>query len=155
MSIPYPDWKTVVIDNDEDQNKTLKQAFNDALTKLIKNDDRFDFDSDLIPDIWRCRWYNQPQYDDLSVDFGYPKGYAVWLNTEDLDEFVTYRYDEISATVKKNSSLASRLKSVEGDLPRTMQLFKSLVFNADTPRKVSGGPYGEPLYCIGDLSGRT
>ena len=85
MSIPYPDWKEVAIDNDSQETKTLKQEINDALSKLIRNDDRFDFDSDLIPDVWRCRWYDRTAEDEISSRYGFPKGYAVWTNTENLD----------------------------------------------------------------------
>ena len=155
MSVPYPDWKTVVIDNDASQNQTTKSAINQTLEKLIQNDDRFDFEDDLVPDIWRCRWYNQMPDPKISSDFGYPKGYAVWTNTESLDSFIQYHMDEISAIVSKNSKLQLTLRSMGEDLEQITEFFKQLIFNENGPKKVSGGPYGEPIFYIGDISGKT
>lgn len=62
---------------------------NTALGKLVKNDLALNPYNFGIPLLWECKWYNNPAVK------GYSKGSAVWLNTEDVEEFIKQKHEVI------------------------------------------------------------
>ena len=54
------------------------------------------FGLNIQPGIWECRWYN----DTGNSDLYYNKGDAVWVNTEQPDEFVTAHTADIDMYVQ-------------------------------------------------------
>ena len=104
MSLPYGKMQDVFLREDNSQ-LTLKRNYTESLRKLLENDFSLNPDSDSLPDIWKCRWYNG-----MYQNCGYPKGAAVWINADDIDDFIAKRYEEISSFAMKNPMTAREIQ---------------------------------------------
>lgn len=108
----------------------------DSYHKLIENDESLINTLQNKPGVWECKWYNDDKIP------GYQKGAAVWINTEDIDQFINARYDDIEHYIL-NSRYRGEYLSISGDTQQTMQLFKN----------VCNGSNGyDRLYYLGDIN---
>ena len=92
MSLVYTELSSVEISR---QDGFRIATVNTRLRNLVENDQTF-FGSNVRPDIWERRWYN----DAGNKSLYYQKGDAVWLNTEPADEFVAAHAADIDMYVQ-------------------------------------------------------
>lgn len=147
MKLEHDSILDVAVQNIQDSNYTFKGELNKALQKLIANDIAMTPAHDSIPDIWKCSWYNQFDAKEISSKYGYSKGQAVWLNTEDLTEFIYAKWQEIESVVQKNPKLSYKYKTLKDDKSKLFDFFNDIVLG-----KQSGALNLEPLYFIGEIS---
>ena len=120
------------------------ESIDDAIGSMIENDNKIIPAYGVTPKIWKCKWYNGSKRN------LYKQGQAVWINTEDLDEFTTAHKSEIIDTINNNSTLRNIYKKLNGDETQIYNLCKDVVTG-----KITGNSEGLPLYFIGDLSKKT
>ena len=66
----------------------------DAASKImVLNDGKLLPQSGIKPSIWCCYWYNTVLNSSNRSKYCYKKGDAVWMNTEDLEEFTINNKD--------------------------------------------------------------
>lgn len=92
MSLAYTDVKDVTVSRSDGFRIA---TVNQVIKRLVENDQSF-FGSGCAPGIWERRWYNDAGNDSLY----YRKGDAVWVNTEQADEFVAAHQADIDAYVQ-------------------------------------------------------
>lgn len=125
-------------------DKISIEAIDEAIEAMIANDNKVIPAYGVTPKIWRCKWYNGAKRN------LYKQGDAVWINTEDLDEFTTSNKSFIIETIKNNSTLRNIYKRLDGDEGQIYDLCKDVVTGA-----VTGNSEGLPLYYIGELTSKT
>ena len=108
----------------------------DSYHKLIENDESLINTLQNNPGVWECKWYNDDKIP------GYQKGAAVWINTEDIDQFINTRYDDIEHYIL-NSRYRGEYLSISGDAQQTMRLFKNVCI---------GSNGYDRLYYLGDIN---
>lgn len=69
-----------------------------AFTALFDNDNELMTNSDYIPNVWECKWFND------AVIPGYSKGYTVWVNGlyQNDYEFLTVYGEKLYNYIKNN-----------------------------------------------------
>ena len=147
MRLLHNNLADILIQNIQDSNNTFKGELNKSLAKLLENDIDMTPGKDNIPDIWKCSWYNQFDKTVISSKYGYSRGQAVWLNTEDLTEFIYAKWNEIESIVESNPTLSYSYKKIKDDKAKAFDFFKKVVLG-----DISGAVNKEPLYCIGEIS---
>lgn len=120
------------------------ESIDAALEEMVANDNKVIPSYGVTPKIWKCKWYNGAKRN------LYSQGQAVWVNTEDLDEFTTANKSFILETIKNNSTLRNIYKKLDGDETKIFDLCKDVVTG-----KVSGNSEGLPLFYIGELTAKT
>lgn len=72
-----------------------------AFTALFDNDNELMTNSDYIPNVWECKWFND------SVIPGYSKGYTVWVNGlyQNDYEFLTVYGEKLYNYIKNNDQI--------------------------------------------------
>ena len=93
--------------------------FNDSLAKLVENDEDLILNMKNRPDVWECKWYNDQQIP------GYQIGAAVWIGTEDPEQFVKSRFDEIEHIVL-NSQYRGQYVQISSDSEKVMAMFLNI-----------------------------
>ena len=124
-----------------------RQELNNASKVMILNDGRLVPASGIKPKIWTCTWYNRAltkQQD--KEDFCYKKGDAVWINTEDLDQFVSHNKTYIKSIVMNNGYLKNEFQKIKGKEDLEFNFFKKVATG-----EITGNPAGLPLYYLGDV----
>lgn len=81
---------------------TKKEGFriatvNQVIRRLVENDMSF-FGTSVQPGIWERRWYN----DRGNKSLYYKKGDAVWINTEQAEEFILAHVADIDMYIQGN-----------------------------------------------------
>lgn len=141
--LPYSDFSQVAISADEYiSDVTLNAIFG----KLIKNDLALNPHSSGVPSIWECKWYNN------SAVQGYSKGSAVWLNTEDLEEFINQKHEVIYNYAKQNIYLSPVVSAYDKTSKASFDLYASILSGYQGPGMLSSLP---PLFDLGQLSANT
>jgi hypothetical protein len=72
-----------------------KASIDSVADVMIPNDSRLLPQSGIKPSIWCCRWYNTVLNAKTRSEYCYKRGDAVWVNTEDLEEFTESNRDYI------------------------------------------------------------
>lgn len=124
----------------------------DAASKtMVLNDSRLLPQSGIKPSIWCCYWYNTVLNSTNRSNYCYSKGDAVWMNTEDLEEFTINNKDYICSIAEKNGHLRTLLMNAkDGGESELIQFLMKVVSG-----EVTGNSMGYPLYCIGDIKNKT
>lgn len=120
------------------------ESIDDMMDSMVANDNKIIPSYGVTPKIWKCKWYNGAKRN------LYQQGQAVWVNTEDLDEFVASHKSVILDTINNNSTLRNIYKKLDGDEDSIYNLCKDVVTG-----KVSGNSEGLPLYYIGKITDKT
>ncbi len=124
-----------------------RQELNSASKVMIRNDGRLVPVSGVKPKIWTCSWYNQAlSRSQDRENFCYKKGDAVWLNTEDLDQFVSHNKTYIKSIVMNNGLLKNEFQKIEGKEDLEFKFFKKVATG-----EITGNSAGLPLYYLGDV----
>lgn len=118
-------------------------SLNNSLNKLLTNDLMLKDVAKYSPKIWECKWYND------SAIQGYPKGYAVWYNTEDPEQFIAANADIIYNYAINNSFLRSLMKETGEYNGRNFDVYLSVLNGYSIP---SNGMSLPPVFDIGVLS---
>lgn len=147
MKLAYDNITDILLQNIQDSNFTFKDELNNSLNKLIQNDLVLTPEGDNTPDVWKCSWYNVIDPEIIESNYGYSKGQAVWVNTEDLTDFIYKKWNEIENTIENNPGLSYQYKKIKDDKNKVFDFIKNVVTG-----KVSGSINREPLYYIGELS---
>lgn len=129
------------------QQVGLKQV-DEALQVMVNNDNANLPYVGIQPKVWECTWYNVP--DPTKAGVGYNAGDSVWMNTEDVDQFVSMRLDKIISYIQNNSLLRNEYESVKNDQSLLFQLCKDIATGAK-----SGNAMNYPLYFLGDLKDKA
>ena len=108
----------------------------ESFHKLLENDDSLLMSLRNKPGVWEKKWYN-----DDSI-LGYQKGAAVWLNTEDVTQFINARFDEIEHYIL-NSDRRGEYLSISSDPSKTFEMFKNVCNGENGYRR---------LYYLGELT---
>ena len=137
MNLKQTDLSAIEILNDAQLNQS---AINASLQKLVENDIQLANPNGCAPKIWECKWYN-----DQSIS-GYPKGYAVWYNTESPDQFIAFHATQIYNYAKNNTHLK---KIIQPYSVNSHDLYYNIL-TGYFPQNISQ-PL-QPLYDIGDIS---
>ena len=118
-------------------------SFSAATAKLAENDVGIFPKKQRVPSIWQNRWFSNPQ-DPFA---GYSKGEAVWLNTEDVDEFVVAYEQIIREYAMQNGTTKAALEALDrqGDRNALLRFYKQMV-SADGYEGIG------PVFFLGDMS---
>lgn len=119
---------------------------NEVFNKLLINDKTITPLQSLEPQIWECKWYNNP---DIS---GYAKGTAVWYNTEDLDEFLLKRNKDIYTYGMENVKTSMKMMDYDPYDEESYNFYKNILsgyVEDDLSNKL------QPLFDIGNLSNQV
>lgn len=126
-------------------------TLDDAVRAMIQNDLKMLPQAQTGPKVWRCGWYN------TSLDtkakraaLCYKAGDAVWLNTENLDQFTRANMDYIRSVVEGNGALRYKYAEIQGDDEKVLEMFKGVVSGT-----VRGRQDGLPLFFLGSDTGKT
>ena len=84
----------------------------------------------------RCKWYNDDKIP------GYQVGAAVWLGTEDPEQFVKSRFDEIEHTVL-NSQYRGEYIQISSQTDKVMEMFLNICNGENGYKR---------LYYLGDIT---
>lgn len=133
--------------NDYDSVKITERSqlgidkINDSARKLVQNDVSMTRYSMDIPGTWERRWCNSGD-----TSLYYRKGDAVWINVENIDEFVWKREADIRFYAQGNPYARTELSKADASNDRS-KLFEFY-------KRVVRGEFsnGEPLFYFGDLS---
>lgn len=79
MGLAYNEVKDVTLN---DSQKITIQNLNRLYSRMVENDKKNLPNESAAPGIWERTWLNDNSRP------GYRKGQAVWINTEDPDEFI-------------------------------------------------------------------
>lgn len=123
-----------------------QQELNTAAKRMILNDGQLIPSGGVKPKIWTCGWYNQILTESNKEDFCYKKGDAVWINTEDVGQFVQHNRSYIKSVVMNNSYLLAEFQKIAGDTSAEDELFRKVATG-----EVTGNAAGLPLYYLGSL----
>lgn len=128
-----------------------REQLNSASKVMILNDGRLVPSGGIKPKIWTCSWYNMVLRNQADKEkYCYKKGDAVWINTEDLDQFVQHNFFYIKNVVQNNGLLRNEYRKIEGDHSLELQFFKKVATG-----EIVGNQYGLPLYYFGNLLDKT
>lgn len=116
---------------------------NEAFNKLLVNDKTLSPLNSIEPKIWECKWYNNSNIQ------GYSKGYAVWYNTESIDDILQRKIDEIYDYGKKNTKISMKIKEYDPFDKECYELYKSILTGYHDE---DSGETFQPLFDIGNLS---
>jgi len=127
-------------------NDTLNQeSMNPKFLALKQNDVVInDLFSNTIG-VWECSWYY-----DSSVK-GYSIGDAVWLNTEDPDDFVKSHASLIKHYTDFNSQILNKLPDFDGNDSSVMDAYKTAM-SGYTDVNLGKGVVLPPIFDIGDYT---
>ncbi len=101
MNLRFPDISSNIIPNDASLTYT---NINRILQNFVCNDVQLANPDGYAPKIWECKWYN----DDTIP--GYPTGYAVWYNTQDPQQFISFYASRIYEYAKNNTYLKNKIE---------------------------------------------
>ena len=124
-----------------------QQQLNKAATLMVNNDKKLLPNTGYAPKIWECTWYNSPVNSYSAETYGYHKGDAVWINTEDLDEFVKHNAEHIREVIAGNSKLKTAFESISGNEKNEIEFLKKVVVG-----DIVGSSTNQPLYYLGSIS---
>lgn len=124
-----------------------QQQLNRAATMMVNNDKKLLPNTGYSPKIWECTWYNSPVNSYTTGTYGYSKGDAVWINTEDLDEFVKHNAEHIREVIAGNSKLKTGFDSISGNEKSEMEFLKKVVDGS-----IVGSSTNQPLYYLGSIT---
>ena len=94
---------------------------------MVNNDKKLFPNTGYAPKIWECTWYNSPVNSYSVETYGYHKGDAVWINTEDLDEFVKHNAEHIREVIAGNSKFKIAFESISGNEKNETEFLKKVV----------------------------
>ena len=123
-----------------------QQQLNAAVSMMVKNDKKLLPNTGYAPKIWECTWYNSPVGSHNVESYGYSKGDAVWINTEDLDEFTKHNAEHIREVIAGNSKLKTKYEAIAGNEKTELEFMKKVVCG-----DVVGSSTSQPLYYLGSL----
>lgn len=137
MSLAYTDVQKVTVSRSDGFRIA---TVNQAVKRLVENDQSF-FGSGCAPGIWERRWYNDAGNESLY----YRKGDAVWVNTEQADEFVTAHQADIDAYVQGCAAARYRYLglSAANDRAGIYKLYKDMALGQ--------GDFDKGIYYLGNL----
>ena len=107
-----------------------------AFKKLIENDQTINDTICNNIDVWECKWFNNNKMS------GYPRGTAVWVNTEDVDQFIRSRYDDIEQYILK-SQYDIIYSTISSNTTETIKLFRNVCLGTNGYKQ---------LYYLGDVT---
>lgn len=130
-------------------NATLKENdsanivnINNAIVSLLSNDLMLFCQNAYTPQTWERKWIN-----DSSVQ-GYPRGYCVWYNVEELQEFTNKNKAKILRYVSKDMQLKTAYEKLESTQEKSEFLQKVVTGYQD--RK--NGIIRSSLFELGNLA---
>lgn len=124
-----------------DADKLTVGAFSVQTAKCVENDAAIFPKRRNTPGLWENRWFGGVD----TAGAGYSKGEAVWVNTEDPDEFVIAYEHVIRGYAETNPVSEAELERIQktSDRGELLEFYKTLV---------RGGWSGlQPLFYLGDL----
>lgn len=124
----------------KDDNVEFIQQLNNTLRKLIQNDSLFIDGKRISPQLWECKWLNN---DSVS---GYPKGYAVWINTNSYESVFAANRQHIFDYAQNNPVLRQMLDQLD---PEDSKAIDQLLMSAMVGSASSMVP---AIYFLGDMS---
>lgn len=130
----------------KDDQKITDKTINNSFQKLIENDFSIFSNSDMEPQIWECKWFNNPN------EKGYSQGDAFWLNTESIDDLVISKHSQIYEYARNNSYLKDKIKKYEYNNAEIHELYKNILsgyYDRKYNIRLSA------LFEIGDLKEKT
>lgn len=138
MSLKYKEADDVRISRAEGFRISTVNA---ALKRLVENDETFK-QTGVSPGIWERRWFN----DAGNRRLYYMKGDAVWVNTEQADDFVASHVTDIDAYAQYDSEARYELAalSAKGDSAGIYRLYKDMALG-------TGRYQGRGIYYLGNL----
>lgn len=106
-----------------------------SFKRMMENDNEIlkNVGSDI--NVWECRWYNNNKIS------GYPKGHAVWINTENVDQFIRNKYSDIEQYIL-NSQYVGMYSNISSNTSLTTELFRNICLGTNGY---------EQLYYLGDI----
>lgn len=143
MSLLKYDIDDILIKSDQ---KITDKVINESFYKLIQNDLTNVPTNLMKPMIWERKWFNNPSIP------GYSQGDACWINTEDADEFVKFKHNQIYNYVRNNSYLASITPKYDPNNYEVHELYKSILsgyYNIRTGVSV------DSIFYLGDITEKT
>lgn len=137
MSLIYTDLSSVEIPRDAGFRIA---TINNSIAKLVENDKQF-FSSSCQPGIWERRWYN----DTGNKSLYYKKGDAVWINTEQADEFVASHIADIDMYAQGCAQTRYKLAalSAANDAAGISRLYRDMALGL--------GDFNIGIYYLGNL----
>lgn len=114
-------------------------GINVAFKRLTENDRSILKSQEDKPELWTCKWYN-----DNAIS-GYSKGALVWMNTEDVNQYITKNSTEIEKYILE-SEYGSEYRSISSDVTEVQQMFLNICDGRNGYRR---------LYYFGDLKDQT
>ena len=124
-----------------------QQQLNRATTMMVNNDKKLLPNTGYSPKIWECTWYNSPVNSYTTGTYGYHKGDAVWINTEDLDEFAKHNAEHIREVIAGNSKLKTAFDSISGNEKSEIEFLKKVIVG-----DIVGSSTNQPLYYLGSIT---
>lgn len=115
---------------------------NGRFIQMVSNDVSIYPLNDRLPSIWECKWYNK------STIQGYKKGDAVWLNTEDVNQFIQIHKDDILNYALNNENLKYIFQDTDITDQERFSLYKDILSGFVD----ENGIKYEPLYYLGDIT---
>lgn len=122
-------------------NLEFISQLNAALKALIDNDNTFVNENGSAPKIWDCKWLNSTAHSN-----GYPKGYAVWMNTNTYEQITSYYYRTLEQYITNNATLNAIYATIDQNDSHALNQFFISAANGTASPNVSA------IYCLGDIS---
>lgn len=128
-----------------------KVSIDSVADVMIQNDSQLLPQSGIKPSIWCCRWYNTVLNAKTRSEYCYKRGDAVWINTEDLEEFTQSNQDYIQSIAARNGMLKPLLTNAMSGADGELLSFLMKIVSGE----VTGNSQGYPLYYLGDIKQKT
>lgn len=138
INLPYSQLSDVML---YDYDSIDDISLNKILTKFIANDLYITPYSNIFPEIWERKWFNN---DNIQ---GYKKGDAIWYNTENKLEFIQFNSSKIYSYAKVHPYLCNIIKPFVANNPEIYSLYQNIV-DGYTDSQISL----PRLFDFGDLS---
>lgn len=126
--------------------KITDKVINNAFQKLLDNDFSIIPMENIKPEIWECKWFNNPSIS------GYSQGDACWINTEVIDDFIKIKHNQIYEYAKNNSVLTKKIKKYELNNYEIHELYKNILsgyFDKISNIKL------EPIFELGNIQDKV
>lgn len=140
--VKYENIEDVGLKRDE---KISLQTINKCLERMVENDNQFNSEFNCAPTIWERSWYNMQLDESVAQEYGYKRGDAVWINTEEPGEFAAMRADEIRGYVLDNDVLREKYYEISASQGDLVEFYKDVI-------QGTADGSGKQLYYLGDIT---
>ena len=118
------------------KNNEFITQLNIILKQLVDEDAKYAGGNKIAPSIWECKWLNAQ-----NGSTGYPKGHAVWLNTNTYDQMVAWHQNAIKSYVTNNAILNAMYGQIDKHDSNALNQFFLSVANGTASPNVSAMYY--------------